>query len=108
MKHLIIILAITILASPCMAWITSNKDYTPIVAYDPNSVIVSPSDPNNVRMTIIIEVPKNQYRAMQYLDLNVIDIFKRSGFKRVWDSLIERAKAKWVKQYTFEQLEAKE
>jgi len=89
-------------------FVTSDKDITPIMAYDPNAVIVSPSDPNNVRFTVIIEIPKQQYKAMQYLDLNVIDIFTRSGFKRVWDSLIDRAKAKWVKQYTFEQLEAKE
>ena len=105
MKHILIIL---ILASPCFAWITSNPDATPIVAYDPNSVVESPSDPNNMRFTVIIEIPKQQYKAMKYLDLTMIDMFERSTFKRLWGRIVERARAKWSKRYTIEQLEAKE
>jgi hypothetical protein len=106
MKYFLLLL---ILASPVMAKIiTSDPNFVPIVAYDPAKVIESPSDPNNVRFIVYIEISKQQYRAMQYMDYTMIDMFHRTMFRNVWNRIISLARAKWSKRFTIEQLEAKE
>ncbi len=96
MKHLLIIL---ILTATCIA--------APKMTYDPNSVIVSPDDANCMRYIVTIDIPKDQHRAMLYLNLSILDIIQQSRFGRLFDGLIEKARMKLIRSYTFDDAKAK-
>ena len=89
------------MASVCYA----NK--SPFIVYDPNTVIESSTDPNNVTVTITVEITKDQYEAMQYLDISLIDVVAQSGLSRTLDKLIARAKKALTDSLTVMQLKAK-
>ena len=100
MKRLIII-AIILVSSLCYA-----KKPTPIIVYDPNTVIESPTDPNNITITIAVEITKDQYAAMQYLNMTLIDVVRQSKLSRTLDRLISKAKALMVEVWTVTELKA--
>jgi hypothetical protein len=96
-----IILIILLSASACYA------KKTPIIAYDPNAVTESLVDPNNITITIQVEISKDQYAAMQYLNISLIDVVARSRLSRTLDRLIEEAKRKLTQILTVTELKAK-
>ena len=98
MKHAILI-AMILTASLCYA-------RTPLIVYDPNTVIESPADSNNISIVITVEITKDQYAAMQYLDMSLLDVVEKSNLNRVLDGLILRAKALIVKAWTVTELKA--
>ena len=102
MKHLLIILILTV-AGSCFA-INSDPNELPYFEYDPNSIVV---DADTVTVTMTIRIPKNQARALNYLNIDIIDIFQRSTFKRLLQRYIQDAKAKLVAKYTVDELKAK-
>ena len=102
MKYLLIILILTITGS-CFA-LNSDPDELPYFEYDPNSVVV---DANSVTVVMTIKIPKNQARALKYLEIDIIDIFQRSTFKRILLRYIKEAKARLVANYTVDELKAK-
>lgn len=70
------------------------KTRIPVITYDPNSITESPTDPNNVTITIQMEITKEQYAAMQYLDISFDNVIHRSRLSRNLDRLIVQAKAR--------------
>ena len=98
MKHAILI-AMILTASLCYA-------RTPLIVYDPNTVIESPADSNNISIVITVEVTKEQYAAMQYLNISLLDVVDRSNLRRTLDGLILRAKALIVEAWTITELKA--
>lgn len=88
MKKSIAILSLIVLA----AWALSATR-TPIITYDPNSFVESPTDPNNVTVTIQFEITKEQYKAMQHLDISLTEVVAESKLSRTLNRLIVRAKA---------------
>ena len=98
MKHAILI-AMILTASLCYA-------RTPLIVYDPNTVIDSPTDPNNISIVITVEVTKEQYAAMQYLNMSLLDVVERSNLSRILNGLILRAKALMVEAWTITELKA--
>ena len=95
MKHLLIIL---ILTGACIA-----QDY-PQYTMDPNDIVM---DANSVTYTITITVPKEQHRAMLYLNRTIFDMLKRSGFAGLWLKLIPEARAKITQNMDIDDLKAK-
>jgi len=98
MKHAILI-AMMLTASLCYA-------RTPLIVYDPNTVIESPADSNNISIVITVEVTKEQYAAMQYLNMSLLDVVDRSNLRRILNGLILRAKALIVEAWTITELKA--
>ena len=98
MKHAILI-AMMLTASLCYA-------RTPLIVYDPNTVIESPADSNNISIVITVEVTKEQYAAMQYLNMSLLDVVDRSNLRRILNGLILRAKALMVEAWTITELKA--
>ncbi len=96
MKHLLTLTVLTISLALCFA--------SPIISYDPNSVTVSP---DNVTIAITIEITKEQYEAMQELDISLIDLIKESGIGIRLDRYIEKAKVLLIKDITIKELKAK-
>ena len=100
MKTIIITTAILI-ASVCYA------KPTPTITYDPNTVIESPTDPNNIRITITVEITKEQYAAMQKLGKTLHNAVSKSRLSRILDLWVVQAKALITNKYTFTELDAK-
>ena len=99
MKTAILITLLT--ASLCYA------KQTPLITYDPNTVIDSPIDPNNVRVTIVVEITKEQYAAMQELGYTLYDAVSRSRLSSILDRWIDVAKKELTKTFTVTELKAK-
>jgi hypothetical protein len=102
MKKIILIL---ILAGLMTMILSAVK--RPLVTYDPNSIAESPTDPNNITVTIQMEITKEQYAAMEYLDISFIDLIHRSRLSRTLDRLIIEAKAKLTETVDVNDLKTK-
>ena len=96
MKHLIL-LAIILTASVCYA-------KSPVIVYDPNTITESLTDPNYVSITITVEITREQYAAMQYMGMSLLDVVNRSNIEAVLDRLILKAKARIVEAWTLSEL----
>ena len=103
MKKLFLILTLMVVAGMALC----AKIKTPSITYDPNSVIESPTDPNNVTMTIQIEITKEQYAAMQYLNISIVEVVNQRRLLRRLDGLIAEAKAKMTEAIDVNDLKAK-
>ena len=100
MKIITLTATILIAASVCYA-------KTPLISYDPNTVVESPTDPNTVTVTTTVEITKQQYAAMQYLGKNLYDAVAKSGLSRILDKWIVSATLLRTESYTFTELDAK-
>jgi len=97
MKYLIIIL---IIAGAC---------YAATYSHEPKKdVFIDPNGFGDVIFTIKVHVPREQYKAMEYMEWTIIDMLNKSSLKRLFDVVIEKARAKWAEKYTITQLKAKE
>ena len=90
------ILLFIILSSSCMAY----EAFT----YDPNTVVVTEK---TVTFDVKLTMSREHYDAMQYLQLNIVDIFKRSTFGRLCLKLIPTARNRLVRDIKFNDLKAK-
>lgn len=96
---ILIIVLILILASICFGRIAS-----PVIAYDPNEII---ANPDTVTINIKVTITAEQYAAMQYLDLTLIDVVKKSRLSRTLDNLIKEAKIRMTENVKLTDLKAK-
>ena len=76
----------------------------PTYTCDPNDIVV---DANSVTFTVQITVPKEQYRAMEYLEITLFDMFRRSTFGRLWDRILSQARAKVTENMDLDDLRSK-
>lgn len=90
-----------------LAGLALSATKTPLITYDPNSVIESPTDPNNVTVAIQIEITKEQYDAMQYLGVSFVDVVDRRRLSRRLNRLIVQAKAKMTEPMDVNDLKTK-
>lgn len=101
MKKLIVMSLVIILSSVCYA------KKTPIIIYDPNTVTESLVDPNNVTITVQVEISKEQYEAMQYLNVTLIDAVDQSGLSRILDGWIDSVKFLLTKDKKISEIKVK-
>ena len=95
-----IIIAILLTTTLCYA-------RTPLlITYDPNTIIDSPIDSNSISIVITVEITKQQYAAMQYMGMSLLDVVNRSNIEAVLDRLILKAKARIVEAWTVDELKA--
>lgn len=100
MKHLLIIL---ILTGSCFA-INSDPNEMPYYEIDPNDTITTV---DTITFTVQITVPRKQYRALNYLEMTILDMFRRSTFGRLWDRVLPQARTKATKNMDIDDLRAK-
>lgn len=86
MKTLTAIIILTLIVSVC---------YAETVTCDPNDIIESPTDPNNMLFTCTIEITKQEYKAMQVLKYDLQKIFRICRFGDKLEGLILKAKT-WI------------
>ncbi len=84
--------------------ISSDPNQLPHYEYDPNSVVVGDS---TVTVTMTIIIPKNQAKALNFLDMDIVEIFKRSTVSKLLLKYVKEAKSQMVRNFTVEQLQAK-
>ncbi len=97
----IILTAIILTCSVCYA------QQTPMITYDPNTVIESPNDPNNVILTIVVEITKQQHESMKDLGKTLYGAVVRSALRRILDGWTVQATALLSKEYNYTELKAK-
>lgn len=103
MKKLILILAIAAVAGMAL----SAKTKTQAITYDPNDIIESPSDANNIIITVRVEITKDQFEAIQYLNISLTDVINSRRLSRTLDRLVVQAKANMTEAIDVNDLKTK-